>query len=124
MSALLDTHALLWWLTDDSRLGKTARELIRSDKVLVSVVSLWEIEIKRALGRLAADLQEIKRYVDTTGSFSWLPLAPEHVMELKQLPLLHSDPFDRILLAQAVSEQATFITRDAAFRAYGVNVDW
>ncbi len=124
MSVLLDTHALLWWLTDDSKLGSSARERIRTEKVFVSVVTLWEIEIKRALGRLTAELGEIKAYVDATASFNWLPLEPDHVLALQRLPLKHKDPFDRILLAQAVSEAVALVTRDPELRKYDVQTDW
>jgi PIN domain nuclease of toxin-antitoxin system len=124
VTALLDTHALLWWVTDDRRLSKRAREIIATDEILVSVVSAWEIEIKRGLGRIDADTHAILREVSTTEGFRWLEIRPSHVAALVDLPPLHRDPFDRMLVAQADHERVAMITRDKDVRRYPIDVVW
>lgn len=119
---LLDTHVVLWALIDPGQLDATCRGMIEdgANEVYVSAVSAWEIEIKRALGKLDApdDLEEqlqAARLVE-------LPLRVAHVRVLRRLPPLHRDPFDRMLLAQAAAEQLTLVTRDGRLGAYGVAV--
>lgn len=124
MKVLLDTHALLWWLTDDPKLSQAAKALVQSEEVLVSVVSLWEIEIKRALGRIDGDIHAVAKEVAGTDGFAWLDVRPTHVLTLSELPLHHRDPFDRMLLAQARREGAVLLSRDAALQAYGVDIRW
>ncbi len=120
MSLLLDTQVLLWCLSDPKRLAPKARRRIESagQVVLVSVVSAWEIEIKRARGKLEApndlDLQLAEK------RFSELALRLPHVAELSSLPNLHRDPFDRMLIAQARVEQLTLVTADEHIRSYPV----
>jgi PIN domain nuclease of toxin-antitoxin system len=120
MNLLLDTHALLWALSAPRQLAAQVRELIeRPDTtVLVSVVSAWEMEIKRALGKLDVpdDLEtQLKRL-----RFQELPVRLRHVQRLRQLPDLHRDPFDRMLVAQAMVDGLTLITRDRDVMAYPV----
>lgn len=121
---LVDTHAVLWWLADDRRLSADARNLIAAPGTtpLVSIASLWEIAIKRSLGKLGApdDLPERIR----ENGFSWLALAAEHVWAVADLPDLHQDPFDRALVAQANVEGIPIVTVDPRFAAYGVDVRW
>lgn len=124
MRVLLDTHALVWWLTDDRKLSRTARDLIQNEEVSVSVVSLWEIEIKRALGRIEGSVQSIFQEVAGTEGFTLLDLRPAHVLGLAELPVHHRDPFDRMLVAQARQEQAVLISRDEAMRLYEVELRW
>jgi PIN domain nuclease of toxin-antitoxin system len=124
VSALLDTHALLWWITDDRRLSKRAREAISAGDVLVSVVSAWEIEIKRGLGRVTADTRAILDEVSATDGFEWLDIRPSHVAALADLPPLHGDPFDRMLVAQARLEHVALISRDRNVRRYPLEVVW
>ncbi|MGH2794144.1 MAG: type II toxin-antitoxin system VapC family toxin [Actinomycetota bacterium] len=124
MTALLDTHALLWWLTDDRRLSRRARETIANDDILVSVVSAWEIEIKRGLGRLDADTHAILDEVTGTEGFAWLEIGPAHVAALVDLPALHRDPFDRMLVAQAQLEHVALVSRDRGLRGYQVETIW
>lgn len=120
MSLLLDTQVLLWCLAEPDRLSRKTRRRIESatERVLVSVVSAWEIEVKRALGKLTApddlDRQLLER------RFSELELRIEHVMELRSLPKLHKDPFDRMLVAQAVFDDLTIVTADEKVRSYPV----
>jgi PIN domain nuclease of toxin-antitoxin system len=120
MSLLLDTQVLIWCLADPSRLAAKVRRRIEESGALifVSVVSAWEIEIKRALGKLVApkDLDEQM----TEKRFTELTLRLSHVAELGLLPNLHRDPFDRMLIAQARAEQLTLVTVDEQVRSYPV----
>lgn len=124
MSVLLDTHALLWWVTDDRRLPRSARRLISSGDVLVSVVSLWEIEIKRGLGRIAADTNAILDEVAHTNGFDFLDVRPSHIASLAGLPQIHGDPFDRMLVAQAQREHVPLLSRDKGLRRYPIDLVW
>jgi PIN domain nuclease of toxin-antitoxin system len=116
---LLDTHALLWWLADEG-LTAGAREAIAdpANLVAVSAASAWEISIKKALGKLTApdDLEEQVR----AGGLTPLPISIAHGLAAGQLPRHHEDPFDRMLIAQALAEQLTIVTRDERFADYGV----
>jgi len=120
---LLDTHALLWWLADDDQLGPQARELIEDpgNDVLVSVVSLWEIVVKLRVGKLEADIGEIADTIPREG-FAILDIGTAHLLALARLPMHHRDPFDHLLMAQAIEEDATFITGDRNARRYPVRV--
>ncbi|MDW5500481.1 type II toxin-antitoxin system VapC family toxin [Pseudomonas lundensis] len=119
---LLDTHALLWWLIDDVSLGENARKQIADpgNVVYVSAASIWEISIKRALGKLALpeDIFEVIEAED----FLPLPMMVFHGQQAGQLPPYHQDPFDRMLIAQAQAEGLTLISADAAFPQYGIRV--
>jgi PIN domain nuclease of toxin-antitoxin system len=88
------------------------------------VVSLWEIEIKRGLGRIDVDTRELIREVSQTEGFRMLEVRPTHVLTLGTLPLLHEDPFDRMLIAQAVRDRLTLVSRDEAIHRYEVDVAW
>ena len=123
MKLLLDTHAIIWWLRDDRRLGKDARRAIATaDFVLVSAASGWEVAAKSAKGRLR--MPEPLRVTVASDDFTELPFTLQHAEELQRLPLHHGDPMDRILVAQARAEGATIVTHDRAFEAYGVPVIW
>jgi PIN domain nuclease of toxin-antitoxin system len=123
MHLLLDTHAFLWAIADDPRLGPRSRELIsqRAGAVLLSHVSLWEIAVKHTLLRADMPLSAAQAitWAEASG-FSLLPIAPEHILTLEQLPLHHRDPFDRLLIAQAISEPLTLLSADGALGLYGV----
>ena len=120
MNILLDTHILLWWLTDDRRLKKLERDLLidSGNPVSISVVSYWEIVIKTANGRLEAELDEVLKAVDQSG-FSTLPIHARHTRALADLPPHHADPFDRMLVAQAQADSLRLLTRDQKIAAYG-----
>ena len=123
MKLLLDTHAVLWWQADDSRLSAPARRAIATaDIVWVSAASAWEVAIKAALGRLRAE--EPFAVTVAADDFTELPVTLAHAARLQALPSHHADPFDRMLVAQAMVEGATLVTRDAALGAYGVPVLW
>jgi PIN domain nuclease of toxin-antitoxin system len=113
MKLLLDTHALLWWLADDKLLGRQARELVEDpgNDILISVVSLWEIAVKTRIGKLQADIKEITDAVQQEG-FALLDIGIAHLRTLGALPMHHRDPFDHLLIAQAIAEDATFMSED------------
>ena len=119
MRLLLDTHALLWWLADEG-LTTPAQNAIADpgNLVLVSAATAWEIYIKKALGKLAAP-DDLERQVQA-GGFSPLPISIAHGVAAGQLPRHHEDPFDRMLIAQALADGLTIVTRDKRFDAYGV----
>jgi len=121
---LVDTHALLWWLADDPSLSPAAREAIANptSEPLVSAASVWEIAIKRSLGKLTAPDDLPDRIADE--GFTWLPITAQHAWQVRDLPIHHGDPFDRILVAQAVIEGLPIVTTDARFGEYGVDVRW
>lgn len=114
MRVLLDTHVLLWWLADDARLPASARAAIAdpANEVLVSVVSLWEMAVKARIGKLVADMDEILAAV-TAGGFTRLGITDAHLHALMGLAAHHRDPFDHLLIAQALAEGAVFCSVDA-----------
>jgi PIN domain nuclease of toxin-antitoxin system len=118
---LLDTHAWLWWQTDDPRLGARARRAIASaSEVRVSAVSAWEIAIKIPLGKLRMPAEIDIEHELERGGFLSLPIEIAHADALRRLPALHRDPFDRMLLAQAASEGLTLLTCDRQLDAYDI----
>lgn len=120
MRVLLDTHVMIWW-DEGKRLSRDADRAIRTaDQVYVSAVSGWEIAIKTALGRLAPK-RTLEDAIADSG-FEELPVRLRHGVALAAVPLLHKDPFDRMLVAQAASEGLTIVTRDPAFDDYDVRV--
>ena len=123
MKLLLDTHALIWWLSDDDRIGPRARALIADpgNDILVSVVSLWEIVVKVRVGKLEADIREISGACDRSGFIS-LDVRPDHLRLLATLPMHHRDPFDHLLIAQAIAEDADLVTDDRHAGRYPVRV--
>jgi PIN domain nuclease of toxin-antitoxin system len=126
--ALLDTHAFLWWITDDDRLSSAARATIEApdSQVFVSAASVWEIVTKTRLGKLPIP-RPIDAFVSThleTNAFQPLAITIRHALELDTLPDLHRDPFDRILVAQALAEKMPLVTSDQAVRAYPVVTIW
>jgi PIN domain nuclease of toxin-antitoxin system len=120
---LLDTHALLWWLADDDQLGPQARHLIEDpgNDILVSVVSLWEIVVKLRVGKLEADIREIAGTIPREG-LALLDISTAHLLTLARLPMHHRDPFDHLLIAQAIEEDATFISEDRNASRYPVRL--
>jgi PIN domain nuclease of toxin-antitoxin system len=121
LNLLLDTNVLLWWLADSPRLNDDARELITaSPMVYVSAATTWEIEIKRALGRLKApmDLEEAL----SASHFVPLAITLAHSIAAAKLPRHHDDPFDRMLIAQANLETLTLMTSDQRLKEYDGNI--
>ena len=120
MRLLLDSHALLWTFWNSPRLGMFARDAVRSpdNTVFVSVASIWELAVKRASGKI--DAPENLATLCREQSFALLGIEPFHAEQAASLPMLHRDPFDRMLVAQAHAEGLTIVTADAALRRYGV----
>ena len=121
MRLLLDTHVALWAIADDPRLKNTARALIAdaSNTVVVSAVSVWEIAIKHALGKgdMPVSAAEALAYFKAAG-FLLLDVTAEHAAQVEQLPPIHADPFDRLIVAQAFCEPLRLMTHDAVVARY------
>lgn len=124
MRLLLDTHAFLWWMEASSALSTPARNAIANprNEVLISIASLWELTIKQALGKLTfpADPETVVR----NEGFSVLPVGFTHLRRLGTLPHLHRDPFDRMLVAQAMVEGAALVSQDSKLTPYGTQIIW
>jgi PIN domain nuclease of toxin-antitoxin system len=118
MRVLLDTHLLLWALSSPSKLSRQARKLIDSSEVYVSAASIWEISIKSALGKLSANPTEVLAGVEPAG-FNHLAILGIHAAKVAQLPAIHRDPFDRVLVAQARVEPMILLTDDDVLGGYG-----
>ena len=120
MGFLLDTHVLLWWLANDPKLSADVREIIRNpvNDSFVSVATIWEIAIKTSLGKLKQpdDLLAVLR----DNRFQVLDISAEHCLNVGSLPWHHKDPFDRMLISQALVEGLTIITVDQKFKFYDV----
>ncbi len=121
MRLLVDTQIALWWLSNDERLSPRSRDLISSGETSAyfSVGSLWEIAIKNGQGKLEANATMVARWLKEWG-VEILPIALPHLAVLEQLPAHHRDPFDRLILAQALSEGMTVLTSDDKMTIYGV----
>ena len=121
MSLLLDTHVVLWWLADDLSLSAEIKDrLDHEPDVYVSSATVWEVAIKQAIGKLKepADLAERVR----NSGFRDLPIGSEHAIAAGRLPMIHRDPIDRMLIAQARCEDLTLVTRDSRCQQYEVAV--
>ncbi len=125
MRLLLDTHLVLWWLADDPKLPRIAKEMVmhQAEAVLVSQASLWEVAIKVSYQRLQLDLRRFEACIPTQG-FQWLSIKNDHLMTIATLPVYsdHRDPFDRLLVAQSISEALVLLTADAKLERYGATV--
>jgi PIN domain nuclease of toxin-antitoxin system len=128
MKLLVDTHAFLWWAEGAPALGKKA-EVALSDArnhAYLSIVSCWELAIKLGLGKLRVD-ESLEQFIPkqlALNGFKLLGLEIPHVARLASLPFRHRDPFDRLLVAQAIEERLTIVTAERAFRKYDVSVVW
>ncbi|HLJ24055.1 MAG TPA: type II toxin-antitoxin system VapC family toxin [Candidatus Acidoferrales bacterium] len=124
----MDTHALIWWFSDEPLLSQSAREIIAStdNTLLVSAASAWELAIKHQSGKLrkVADLvSDFSGRIEREG-FQVLPISAEHGIRAGLLPGLHKDPFDRMLIAQAQAEDAAIISNETVFDHYGIRRLW
>lgn len=122
---LLDTHIFLWWLNNDPKILNIAKHIATPvNEVYISAATIWEISIKKALGKLKAP-DNMDQIVEEKG-FEKLPIKLLHGEKAGQLPIFnnHKDPFDRMLIAQAQSEGLTLITNDTKFRPYEVSILW
>jgi PIN domain nuclease of toxin-antitoxin system len=128
LRCLLDTHTLIWWMTTDPHLSKSARTLIEqeSNVSLVSAVSAWEIATKVRLGRLPAAADFVQDFVDDLRRerMEILAVSAEHGIRAGLLPGPHKDPFDRMLIAQALAENVPIVSNDRALDGYGVRRLW
>lgn len=128
MRLLLDTHTFIWLDSNPNRLSAQARSLLQdsANVLLLSVVSIWEMQIKQQLGKLqlSIPLAEIVESQRQTNGIEILPVILSHVLSLEQLPLHHKDPFDRLLIAQANIENVVLVSEDTMFANYPVKVLW
>jgi PIN domain nuclease of toxin-antitoxin system len=123
MRILLDTHIYLWWLEDHIKLSSKARELIQSaDEIYVSSASIWEAAIKISIGKLEADVSALAQQISLNG-FIELPVSSKHAVQIAQLPNHHRDPFDRMLVAQAMTEPLRLLSADTQVAQYSELVD-
>jgi len=128
MKLLLDTHAFIWWDSEPARLSSRALALCQDSEntLLLSVASTWEMQIKIQLGklRLGLPLAALIENQQRVNRLEILPIGLEHVLALDQLPSVHKDPFDRLLVAQARVEGASLVTNDPVMENYSVDVIW
>ncbi|HCS21954.1 MAG TPA: PIN domain nuclease [Bacteroidetes bacterium] len=128
MNYLLDTHTFLWFLDGSNNLSMKARTSIENpeNSKFISIASIWEIAIKMNLGKLKLDfkLEDLKEEI-IRSNFEILPLDFEHLIELSNLEVIHNDPFDRIIISQAIAEKQTIISKDSNLSLYSrVNIFW
>ena len=127
MKLLMDTHLLLWAAGHPDRLSGEARTLIKNleNDLLFSAASLWEVAIKRGLGRddFKVDVRLLRRGLLDNG-YGELPIVSDHVVALESLPSIHKDPFDRMLIAQAQAENIPIVSNETSFESYGVRRIW
>ena len=127
MKLLLDTHTFLWFITTDNQLSKNVIELISnlSNRRWISIASIWEIVIKMSLNKLdvRGGFKTIEDFLENN-DFEILPINFNHIKSLLTLPLIHNDPFDRIIISQAINDNLTIVTKDSKFRDYEVKIVW
>ena len=128
MQLLLDTHTFIWWASPPNKLSSNALMICQNleNTLYLSVVSLWEIQIKSQLGKLnlSGSLQNLVKSQQQQNKLNILPVYLEHIFTLDSLPLHHKDPFDRLLIAQVLTEQFILVSKDLLLKSYGVNVWW
>jgi len=118
MRLLLDSHVYLWSLRDDPELTRAMRKMMtNADEIFVSAATLWELSIKIALGKLDADVSDLLDGIEGLGAQE-LPISALHAVQVRHLPSLHKDPFDRLLIGQAIHEQMQFLTHDTVLGGY------
>lgn len=128
MRLLLDTHVALWTLTDDPRLTEQARALVLdpANEVCVSAVTLWEIAIKHGLAREGAGAMPISAHeaqlLFSASGYSLIPITPEQAVAVETLPRIHADPFDRLLVAQGLTDALVLVTHDAVVASYNTRI--
>jgi PIN domain nuclease of toxin-antitoxin system len=128
MRFLLDTHAFLWWITDDPQLSAVARGIIgdSDNELFLSVASAWEVAIKAGLGRLSLPERPDRFVPDqlTKNNIRPLPIEMSHALHVARLPAIHGDPFDRLIIAQSMLEKIPIITGDSVIPRYRVKTVW
>jgi PIN domain nuclease of toxin-antitoxin system len=127
MNLLIDTHAVIWFITEDSKLPLKTKKIIENteNNCFVSIATYWEIAIKHSLGRLNLDseLENIFRIIEKTG-FEILPITTNQILINAGLPHHHQDPFDRIIIAQAIQDDLKIVSKDGQFKNYQVSLIW
>lgn len=128
MKILLDTHAVLWLFAESPVLTDKVKKIYldKDNRLFISAASYWEIAIKKSLGKLVLKdnwHSELKKWIEEN-SLPWLPISAEHCYRVSLLPLHHRDPFDRMLVSQALAEEMTLLTRDQNLKDYGVECIW
>ena len=128
MKLLLDTHTFLWFIGGNTNLSNTARNAIEdiSNQRFISIATLWEISIKVSIGKLKIGLAFIELVEQEVygNAIEILEISSEHLDELVKLPFHHKDPFDRLIIAQSLVEDATLVSKDAAFQNYPIKLLW
>jgi PIN domain nuclease of toxin-antitoxin system len=128
MKLLIDTHVFIWLASEPDKLSGKAKEAIlsQSNQLYLSLVSLWEMQIKSQLGKLALDVPLSTLWHDQKemNQIELLPILPEHIWELDALPHIHRDPFDRLIIAQAIKESFIIVSADTAITQYPVTTIW
>ncbi len=127
MKALLDTHSFLWFIAGDEKLSEHAKLLIEDEEneLMMSIASVWEMAIKTSLGKLtlAQPFDKLPAHIEQN-RISILPITVEHTIRVAKLPFHHRDPFDRLIMAQALVEKLPIIGIDATFDSYGIKRLW
>lgn len=127
MAFLLDTHAFLWFVSGDTQLPVSVKEKIKDihQQCFLSAASLWEITIKKQIGKLVLNisLEELFNYADRN-QIEIVPITYDHLLTLSKLPSHHNDPFDRLIISQAIAEDLILITRDKGLKKYKVKQQW
>ena len=127
MAYLLDAHTLLWFISGDKQLPESSKEIIKNlnESCFLSAASLWEITIKHQLKKLelGISLEELFEFVDRN-QIEIIPINSIHLLQLSQIPFYHNNPFDRLIIAQAISENLKLISKDSIFKKYPVNLVW
>ena len=125
MDYLLDTHVVIWAISDVKKLSLRSKNILqdKSNKCFESIISLWEIGIKYSLGRLelSAELSEIFSIIKQS-DLEILPVSPDHFLTVSKLEFHHNDPFDRLLIGQAISEKLIILSKDKEFKKYGISI--
>lgn len=127
MNVLLDTHALLWFYSGDAQLSSTSKNLIKdtSNNCYVSIASIWEVTIKYKIGKLELEnpLTDLFEFIKRN-QISIIPIELDHLIVLSTLPPIHRDPFDRIIIAQGMTEKLMVISKDSIFKDYDLTIIW
>jgi len=128
MKLLLDTHTFIWWASEPGNLSKKVLDVLENKKndITLSVVSVWEMQIKIQLGKLKLSypLRDLILKQQNSNDIQILPVSLEHVLSLDSLPALHRDLFDRLLIIQAIQEKLLLVSKDKIFQQYPVKLFW
>ncbi len=128
MKLLLDTHVFIWWSGEPNKLSEKVLNACenRANRLILSIVSIWEMQIKMQLGKLKLkrSLKELVKNQQDVNSLLILPVSPNHIFMLDNLPMHHSDPFDRLLISQAIEEKLFLVSKDEKFSDYAVKLFW